>query len=342
MRSIDVLAANRRVIDYVKTHPDERDCWEKAPAITGALEWDDTEAVAAVQGWIDRAVETQTSNGDLNYCEPVDLPAGHVKSFTSNSVLSASLGYPLLKFYERTGDSAYLEAAHRQVEALLRTPRTTEGGFWARKEGPELWVDFLYMMCPFLLLHAKITGERSNADEAFNQYAVYVRHLVDPYQGLARHAWCESPNSYPQSTFWARGTGWLVCSSMDMLEICGDHAQASLVRKTVVRALTAVAGKQDRSGFLRHVLDDPDARFEASATLMFAHAAARAAQMKLVDESFFDRAERAIRVVAGSVDASGAVLGVAVPPGGPGVPFGTTLFGQGFFMHAAHALRDRL
>jgi unsaturated rhamnogalacturonyl hydrolase len=62
----------------------------------------------------------------------------------------------------------------------------------------------------------------------------------------------------------------------------------------------------------------------------------------LVDDSYLERAERALRIVAGSVTESGAVPGVAVPPGGPGVPFGTTLFGQGFFLLAAHALRDRL
>ena len=52
--------------------------------------------------------------------------------------------------------------------------------------------------------------------------------------------------------------------------------------------------------------------------------------------------EREGFVVAGSVQDDGAVPGVAVPPGGPGVPFGTTLFGQGFFLLAAHALRGEL
>jgi unsaturated rhamnogalacturonyl hydrolase len=49
-----------------------------------------------------------------------------------------------------------------------------------------------------------------------------------------------------------------------------------------------------------------------------------------------------VRVVAGSIDESGAIPGVAVPPGGPGVPFGTTLFGQGFFLLAVQALQDKV
>jgi len=42
------------------------------------------------------------------------------------------------------------------------------------------------------------------------------------------------------------------------------------------------------------------------------------------------------------VQEDGAIPGVAVPPGGPGVPFGSTLFGQGFFLLATHALRQQL
>lgn len=342
MRTIDVMAANTRAMQYVLAHPYERDYWEKAVAITAALAWNNAEQVAAVQTWLDRAIETQTSNGDLNYADPLDLPAGHVRTFTPTSSLPASLGYPLLLTYRRTGDPAYLEAARLQVEALLRTERTSEGGIWARKEGPELWVDFLYMMCPFLILYGQITKNAEYVDEAFRQYAVHVRHLVDPYQGLTRHAWCEKPNHYPQSTFWARGNGWLVCVSVDILSLAPDHPDAAQVREVLARALNKMAEYQDRSGFFHHVLDDVNTKLEASSTVMFAYAAAQAVSLGLVDQSFIERALRAVRVVAGSVDESGAVPGVAVPPGGPGVPFGTTLFGQGFFSLAAHALRERL
>ncbi|MGE0802584.1 MAG: glycoside hydrolase family 88 protein [Lautropia sp.] len=339
MNPLDKVAA---VTEYVLAHPYERDYWEKAPAITGILAGGDASAIEAIREWIDRAVETQTSNGDLNYAEALALPAGHTKTFAPTSSLPSSLGYPLLRFYEATKDPAYLEAADRQIDALLRTPRTSEGGFWARKEGPELWTDFLYMICPFLLLYARIKGRSELADEAFRQYEVHTKHLVDREHGLTRHAWRETPNSYPSSTFWARGNGWMVSCSVDMLDLNGKHPKAELVRETAVAALAAMAAKQDRSGFLRHVLDDPDEKFEASGTLMFAYAAARAVSLNLVDDSYIERAKRALTVVAGSVEPSGAIPGVAVPPGGPGVPFGSCLFGQGFYLLAAEALRKYL
>lgn len=340
--SLDSKAILDRVMTYTITNPYERDYWEKAPALTGVLVWNQEKPTAAIRNWMDRSVATQSSDGCLNYSERLDLPAGHVSSFTPTASLSASLGYPLLDLYQRTKDERYMEAARLQMDALMRAPRTREGGICARMEAPELWIDFLYMMCPFLVRYGTVTGEKSYIDEAFRQFGIHVKRLVDPHEHLARHAWCEQPNHFPQSTLWARGNGWLVACCVDMLAIAPDHESAKLVTETCRRALHAMRDLQDRSGFFRHILDDPYSKCEASATLMYAYAAAVAAQQKIVGDDFLDGAIKAYRVVEGSVGDDGAVPGVAVPPGGPGVPFGTTLFGQGFYLLAAHALRREL
>lgn len=331
-----------RVISYTINNPYERDYWEKASAITAILAWDRDEPIAAIRRWIDRAVETQTSEGCLNYNDRLDLPAGHVSTFTPTASLAASLGYPLLGFYQRTKEARYMEAAQLQMDALLAAPRTSEGGICARLEFPELWVDFLYMICPFMVRFGQITGEQKYIDEAFSQFEIHVKHLVDPHVHLSRHAWCERPNHYPQSTLWARGNGWLIACCVDMLAMAPDHKLAPLVAETCRRALQAMRGYQDRSGYFRHILDDRHSKAEASATLMYAYAARQAVHQKLVGDDYIEGALKAWRVVAGSVESDGAVPGVAVPPGGPGVPFGTTLFGQGFFLLAAHALRGEL
>lgn len=332
----------QRATRWTLAHPDERDPWEKAPAITGILAWNDAAAVEGVRRWIDRAVETQGADGFLCYPERIDLPHGHTRTFTPTGSLSASIGFPMLEFYERTKEQRYLDAAHLQVESLMKAPRTRDGGISCRFESNELWVDFIYLMAPFMARYGRITGQQKFVDEAFAQYEVHARHLIDPFTGLARHAWCETPNHFPQSTLWARGNGWLVCAAVDLLDIAPDHKGAKYVADTCGAALTAMHGLQDRSGFLRHILDDKWSKFEASSTTMFAYAAAKAAGRGIVGNELVDAAARGWRVVAGSVGDDGAVPGVAVPPGGPGVPFGSTLFGQGFFLLAAHALRKRL
>lgn len=335
-----------QVVDRVRRHTaawnQERDHWERSPALNGLLTWGGEQDVAAAQAWLDRAVETQTSEGLLSFGEALELEAGHVKTFVPTGVLPASFGYPLLRLHDRTQDQRHLEAAERQMAALMASPRTSDGGFWGRAEGPELWIDMTYMICAFLARFGQVKGDASYVDEAFHQIEVHAKHLVDPYADLGRHTWCEVPNCFPQSTLWSRGNGWLVSAGVDLLELCPDHERSSAVADLTRRVLTAIAARQDRSGFLRHVLDDPHAKFESSGTLMFAYASAKAAQQGIVGEEFLERATRAVRVVSGSVDEDGAVWGVAVPPGGPGVPFASAAYGQGFFLLACDALREQL
>ncbi|KAB2919413.1 MAG: glycosyl hydrolase [Hyphomicrobiaceae bacterium] len=330
-----------RVTAFALANHDERDCWEKSVALSGILAWGDADAVAKGRGWIDRAVATQNDDGNLSYADGYDAPPGHIKSFTPTATLTASLGVPLLRYYERTRDGRYLQAADLQAGALMGTRRTSDGGFWARGEGPELWIDMVYLMAPFLALYGTIKRDRSYVDEAVRQFEVHVRRLVDTHTGLSRHAWCEVPNHFPQSTFWARGNGWLIAASVDLLELIGDHPGRTMIASVGVGALKAMARLQDRSGFFRHVLDGPSSKKEASATLIYSYVVSRAVRLGLLDESYLDGARRAFEVVAGSVAPSGMVPGVAVPPGGPGVPFGWTQFGQGFFLLAALEMASR-
>ena len=333
----------RRVTDFTLGHHDERDCWMKAPAISAVLLSGTQADIAVVDGWLRRAIATQRSSGNLAFADSYQaITTGHIRSFTTLASLTASLGYPLMLRYRQTNEPVLLEAAHRQYVALRDAPRTRDGGIWTRAEGPELWIDYTYLMCPFLALYGQTSGKPEAIEEAFHQFRVHVTHLVDPAKKLARHAWCESPDHFPQSTFWSRGNGWLVCAAVDLLELVPDHRDAGFVREVGVAALKAMATYQDASGYFCHVLDDPRSNLEASGGLMFAYAVAKAARLGLDVEELVPAALRALSAVAGGVEPSGKVPGVAVPPGGPGVPFDWAPFGQGFFLLAAGELAGRL
>lgn len=339
----DMVEIVGRVIGYTAQIDRERDPWERGPALNGMLVWDDERGHAAVRRWLDRAIETQDSNGNLAYNETAIYSAGAFESLTPTGSLSSSFGLALLNFHERTGEERYLSAAERQLESLMKAPRTSNGGICGRMEAPELWIDYTYLLCPFLAKYGLMSGEGKYVDEAFRQYEAHAERLVDPIEDLGRHCWCETPNSFPQSTFWSRGNGWFVSAGAELLDLVPDHERAGAAADLLRRVLAAIRKHQDASGYLRHVLDAPRANFESSGTVMFAYAAARAVNQGLVeDESLREDAVRAVDVVTGSVDADGAVQGVAVPPGGPGVPFGVAPFGQGFYLLACDALREPL
>ncbi len=336
-----------RVSGFVRDNPNERDCWQKAPALSGMLAWGADADMPTVKRWIDRAVATQKSDGNLSYGDWHTSSGGHIRSFTPLASETAAMGAPMLELYMRNGERRYLASAAKQYRALLAAPRTSEGGIWSRGEAPELWIDFTYLMCPFMARYGKLAEDGGAVDEAFRQFRIHVRRLLDPELRLARHAWCEKPNHFPQSTLWARGNGWLLACCVELLAIAPEHEQSAFVRKVFGDVLGAMSELQDASGYFFHVLDDPLSNLEASATLMYAYAAQRAVDQDVAvqgwsAECLRQRAIKAFTVVAGSVEPCGRVPGVAMVPGGPGVPFGWTLFGQGFFLLAAHALRAHL
>lgn len=337
---IDIETLSRRALRYGLEHQSERDCWEKGPLLSAAVAYGDDDDRALASAWMRRAIATQRSNGNLGYADSVQgMTAGHIRGFTPLASLTSSLGYPLLLSHQQRPDPTFFAAAARQIEALRQAPRTRDGGIWARAEHPELWIDFTYLMAPFLALYGRLAGDALAIDEAYHQFIVHAEHLLDARKQLARHAWCEQPDHYPQSTFWARGNGWLICAAVDLLEITPQHASAEQVRRTLKSVLEAMSTYQETSGYFCHVLDDPHSNLEASSTLMYAHAAARAITLGVVDRAMLPSAQRALAAVAGAVEPSGKVPGVAMVPGGPGVPFDWTVFGQAFFVLAHHSLK---
>jgi unsaturated rhamnogalacturonyl hydrolase len=328
----------QRVAGYMLNMDLERDFWQKAGGLTALIRSGSEENVAAARKILDRSVATQDSAGNLNYNDVERHVAGHIREETC-VVECATLGYPLLLLHELEPNDDYLEAARLQVQAVDRAPRTADGGVTQLMERIELWIDYSYLLCPFLVKYGLVTGESRVTDEGFRQLEIHLDHLWEPKESLARHAWVETPNHFAQSTFWSRGNGWLAAGLADMLADAPDHPGATRARETLQAMLPRLIELQDRSGYWRNVLDDPRESLETSGTLMFAYAIARAVELGVADEKMLSSAVRAFNVVAGGVGPDGAVKGVAVPPGGQMVPLGVTPIGQGWLLLLMQVLR---
>lgn len=335
-----------RVADATVARDMEGNDWTMAVAIEGLRATGGTYTEVARE-LTDRAIETQTSAGYLAYgshdpippaaLEPLDGPDYERGQWQCHG---AAVGRAVLDCYERTDEERYLEAARRQYEALVDADEA-DGTVSYNSVVPELWVDSLYMVPPFLARYARLADEPAALGHATGHIDAQVERLRDPRTGLFRHIWRETPDSFPESTFWARGNGWALTGILDTLAALPDDHEAT---ERLTEVFTDLAGTvrdyQDASGYWRNILDDPTSPLESSGTLMFAAAFARGVEAGHLPESYLEPAVNGFEVCRGVVDEHGTVTRVALPPGGPGVQLGHTDYGQGWFLLAAAALRD--
>ena len=220
-RDIDVLV--ERVVEATRARDMESEDWEKAVAINGLLATGGESAVEAATDLVDRSVETQTGDGQFSYgsldykswVERTELPRFRGISDP------AAIGHAVLDLYARTGEERYLAAARKQYEFLRDVPRTADGGIPHHRGNRELWVDAIYMQCPFYARYG-VHEDEAGFDEAVGQIRVHARYLQEDRTGLFRHSWRESPDMYPSSTYWSRGNGWALAGVVDTLELLPD------------------------------------------------------------------------------------------------------------------------
>lgn len=326
----------------------EHDYWERQGAMTALLSWEYPDALPTVRRWLDRATETQTTDGWLCYGGTTNLSfgafrvmdAGIMRAFERSASCAAYFAAPLGLLHEVTGEPRYLDAAVRQMEAVLAGPRTSEGFLRMNAAAAEVWIDEVYPVCGALAKLGRIAGRAEWVDEAYRHLLIAGRRLVDPHTGLARHVWRERPDSFPESTFWSRGNGWLLLAAAETLAEAPRHRDAGRVRDLLGRLLGAVVAVQDVTGFLHDFLDDPLTPLESSGTLMFAAAAGMATALGVAEKDVTDAGLRALDAVAAIVAPDGSIDRVVLPPGGPGVPMSTMPLAMSFFLLAAYHLRE--
>ncbi|WP_135305063.1 glycoside hydrolase family 88 protein [Haloarcula amylovorans] len=344
-----------RAASHLRTLDLDGKSWITGVAINGLLAEGSEESIELARELVDRAVATQDDDGQLGYgpSYPIEV-FSHGREYEAsweltvkkcmNANNTTAIGHGVLDFYERTGDTQYLDAARNEYEWLMSVERTATGGI--PHHDPEvagiksLWIDSVYMMCPFFSRYAEAADERAAHDEAVEQYEVHAEHLRDPRTGLFRHIWVEEPDHYPQGTFWARGNGWAATAAVEILDrLPADHDQHDALVEQFRGHCESLLPLQDGSGFWHNLVDDPNTPLESSGTLMFAYAFNRGIELGLLDEAQYGQAAAdALDAVTRVVD-GGAVGRVAGPPGGPEAPLTVTPYGQGWYLMAADSAR---
>jgi len=199
--------------------------------------------------------------------------------------------------------------AHRQDRlpdgTLWRSK--SDGGAKAWKAGT-IWMDDLYMACPFLVRYARYSGDPRYLDDAAQQIINMAARLQDT-DGVWFHSYFV--NEQKHSPFkWGRANGWGVVATVEVLSALPENhpARAKLI-DILRRQFEGVKRLQAPSGLWHQVLDHEELWEETSCTAMFAYGFARAVNRGWIDPSNMDVARRAFAGLQTRITPEGAVNG---------------------------------
>ncbi|MBK7757860.1 MAG: glycoside hydrolase family 88 protein [Deltaproteobacteria bacterium] len=241
------------------------------------------------------------------------------KEFNSSDSMSPAMIAAALETLEPTGRyTPILDAADR----YLSVARYAENGaiqHWGDgsvfEDLDQVWVDSMFMVGVTALNRHDQTGDDTFLESALTQHDAFVALLVDPNDGLYRHAYDvpTGENIPAEAVYWARGNSWALLMAVETYaRLPQDHPGAEALGAAFVAHAEAVLNTQAEDGLWPTVLTatPEDGNYtETSAAALIVTALMRGVDLGLLDPTQTNPAiDRAIDGLLGRVeqDAEGA------------------------------------
>ncbi len=223
-------------------------------------------------------------------------------------------------------DGHYEKMCRQQADWLIHgLPKTKEGGFQhvtsaiGDRNGvilneSELWIDTLFMAVLFLNKMGIRYDNKEWRQEAVHQALLHIKYLYEKKDGLFYHGWSFDRNDNFGGVYWCRGNSWFTLGITDFIADSGDALDPG-VRVFLTDTFRAQAEKlkslQSPSGLWSTVLTDSTSYDEVSGSAAIAAGLIKGIKTGLLDDSYRDCAEKAIRAIADNVGEDGIVHNVS-------------------------------
>ncbi len=230
---------------------------------------------------------------DKFVCEDGSIKTYDRESYNLDNIC---MGRTALRLYRIFGSEKYLSACEKLLEQVLLQPRTPEGGFWHKKIYPnQMWLDGIFMACPFMCECADLTGRSEYFALAAKQIKLIYEKTIDE-SGLCRHAWDSSRQSLwcEQDTgrskhVWGRAMGWYAMALSDVLAVFPkEHTDYAALAEIYGKLMSAVINSRSESGLWYQVMDAPRREgnyLECSCSAMFSYSLIKGADLGFIPES---------------------------------------------------------
>ena len=199
---------------------------------------------------------------------------------------------------------------------VRRQDRLPNGVLWRSDSNGEvgsekpgtIWLDDLYMACPFLVRWSQYRADRRFLDDAAAQI-IGMAALLQDTDGVWFHGYYVPAKKH--SPFkWGRANGWAVVAEVEVLSALPENSPSRPQLLSILRRhLAGLQRLQSPTGFWHQVLDHQELWEETSCTAMFAYGFARAANRGWIEPQGKQVALRAFEAVESRISPEGLVEG---------------------------------
>ncbi|MHA1649715.1 MAG: glycoside hydrolase family 88 protein [Candidatus Helarchaeota archaeon] len=319
----------------------EQGSWGKGLLLCGLIAkylYDqDNNALDYARKWVIQSIETQTPRGELGGGDP-------------SQANFALIGCSLLFFAKLESKvDIFKRAIEKQANYFFEHPlnRTEQGTIYYLKNAPQVWIDTVFMICPFLIRAGTFLNMPKYVEEAIKQLFLHIKILKDPETGLYRHIWDAKEKKFYDGTLWGRGNGWMLASLVDVAEqLPDDHQEKSRLVTEIQMLAEKLILCQDEQGFWRIVLDDfsEKSKVETAGTLIITYGLSKAIRNEWIDISFYEYVQNAFDAIISCVDKEGMIRKASGPTINPKYASYDKPYphAQGFFLITALEVRQLL
>lgn len=211
-------------------------------------------------------------------------------------------GKILFTIYDKTKEPRFKAALDSLRNQMKTHPRTADGSFWHKNIYPhQVWLDGIYMACPFLAEYAKTFNEPELFDDVATQIVDVRKRLYDANTGLYYHGWDESrqqrwanPETGLSPHFWSRSIGWFMMAMVDVLDYLPEnHPKRGEIITLLQELSSAIEKYRDEETGMWYQVTDLGTRegnyIESSGSAMFLYTWVKGAQKGYLDKSFEEK-----------------------------------------------------
>lgn len=204
--------------------------WQKAALILGLL-------TSSNDNYRRQAKEASQMLLDENGCwrrKPVAVDCG-------------MLSYAVLK---ATDDPDKVKPAMDESLSVIMKNINDEGmvSYTGGRENPDMYVDTIGLVCPFLMLYSRIYEDAELENIAFRQLELFHKYGLYPGTALPNHAF-NIKSKLPLGVYgWGRGTAWYFIGLMDSYQLFQKELYKDQVKHWLVEAADCYLNYQRKDG----------------------------------------------------------------------------------------------